>query len=449
VNEPLSNPLRRSLADGTPQGPHPEADLLTAFAEGSLTRRERESVLAHLSTCAHCREVLGVAADAAPQVEVQAAPQLVARPVRPPLRSWLPWVSTAAAVVVVGSAVLVHELPRRRGMEAEPPAATVYKNAAPAQADKKADSSSAEATSSAALTSNTAPPSAAAAGHLKDSPKKAEEKSMGALSAARTDRDARAVPPPPPPVVSSPLAVEAKKEKATEQITVQSQSVEVQVADANKAADLKLQSQMRDLPVTGRSVSGTTQNQRGGLGTSNAVQQTPSQQNARQNRNESADQYANARVSQAAPPTRSAETQQNVAAAPAPAFVAPAPAAMRKTAGVASEVVSMPRPHWRIDDNGRLQRSFGDARWQAVLATEASRFRVVSVIGAEVWAGGDNSRLYHSIDNGTSWTAVRLPVKDKSQHSITSIHFQTPQSGIISSEDGTTWTTGDGGKSWK
>ena len=41
--------------------PHPDADLLTAFAEQSLTAREQEPMLEHLARCGECREVVALA----------------------------------------------------------------------------------------------------------------------------------------------------------------------------------------------------------------------------------------------------------------------------------------------------------------------------------------------------------------------------------------------------
>jgi hypothetical protein len=41
--------------------PHPDADLLTAFAEHSLSARERDHVLEHLARCGDCREVVALA----------------------------------------------------------------------------------------------------------------------------------------------------------------------------------------------------------------------------------------------------------------------------------------------------------------------------------------------------------------------------------------------------
>jgi photosystem II stability/assembly factor-like uncharacterized protein len=98
---------------------------------------------------------------------------------------------------------------------------------------------------------------------------------------------------------------------------------------------------------------------------------------------------------------------------------------------------------------GRAERSFGDGAWQAVLPYEASRMRVVSVFNGEVWIGGENSRLYHSCDNGSTWKLVALPDKNGRAHSIAHVHFLTAQSGTVESEDGTVWTTSDGGATWR
>jgi hypothetical protein len=50
--------LRVRLADATPGDTHPDADLLSAFAEQSLPPGERRAVMAHLGACAECRHVL-------------------------------------------------------------------------------------------------------------------------------------------------------------------------------------------------------------------------------------------------------------------------------------------------------------------------------------------------------------------------------------------------------
>ncbi len=124
------------------------------------------------------------------------------------------------------------------------------------------------------------------------------------------------------------------------------------------------------------------------------------------------------------------------------AFVSVAPAGELSKASIV-------RPHWRINGLGQPERSFGDGAWQVILPGEQSRMRVVSVFENEIWIGGDNSRLYHSVDNGTNWNPVILPDKDGRKHSIAHIHFQTAQSGTVESDDGAAWTTSNGGSNWR
>ena len=113
-----SNSLRRELAALAPVGEHPDADVLTAFAEGSLLERERQSLLAHLASCAECREVLSLCAIEEHQpahefelVVAAAAAPMAATPPKPKrqTRPWLPWVAVAAGIVIVSGVALRYE----------------------------------------------------------------------------------------------------------------------------------------------------------------------------------------------------------------------------------------------------------------------------------------------------------------------------------------------------
>ena len=55
--------VRDRLQQGTPvtAESHPDANLLTAFAEHSLAGRERDHVLQHLAQCGDCRETVALA----------------------------------------------------------------------------------------------------------------------------------------------------------------------------------------------------------------------------------------------------------------------------------------------------------------------------------------------------------------------------------------------------
>lgn len=75
--------------------------------------------------------------------------------------------------------------------------------------------------------------------------------------------------------------------------------------------------------------------------------------------------------------------------------------------------------------------------------------RIVSVFGSNVWLGGESPRLYQSKDDGTTWHLVQLPNKGIGAHAITHIRFQSEQVGTAEADDGTQWSTVNGGQTWK
>jgi hypothetical protein len=87
----------RLAAQGTEAGAHPDADLLTAFAETRLRVSERKQVVAHLMACAQCREVVALvlgSASAAPAAKQSRLGWLDLR-----------WAAALAAACVVGLVV--------------------------------------------------------------------------------------------------------------------------------------------------------------------------------------------------------------------------------------------------------------------------------------------------------------------------------------------------------
>jgi hypothetical protein len=77
---------------------HPDADLLTAFAEKSLAAAERDHVVEHLARCGDCREVLSIALP--PQVEPQPFADTNVNWLRWPV---LRWATVAAGIVLIAS----------------------------------------------------------------------------------------------------------------------------------------------------------------------------------------------------------------------------------------------------------------------------------------------------------------------------------------------------------
>jgi len=385
VKQPESNPLQKELARSQGGGAHPDSDVLTAFAEDSLLARERERVLAHLATCVQCREVLSIAADSAPESANTAQP--LPRPIHPPISSWLPWVAAAACLLVVSSAVLIHEQKKPEIVarstdstrtvnraDAEVPTVSAQPPLPAASATKPGNAPSTLART------ETVPP------RKMNSPAAASGSSATAPSAPLQEQSARSIPP------------------------------HAEIANSNNhsaietnAASVESQSEV---------VSDATKQDR-----------------------VSSKQIARAKAAQSA----TVSVQAGAGALPNAAFVNRASAPMVRKAVNADAI----RPHWRINDLGHLERSFGDGVWQSVATHEASKLHVVSVSGSEVWAGGERLLLEHSADNGNTFESVKLPAKNGYDHVVAHIRFQNPGQVTVIADDGASWETSDSGRTWK
>lgn len=89
--------VRERLKVATPAANHPDADVLTAFAEHSLPELERDGVLEHLARCGDCRDIVALALPAMEPVE---------RAVQPSPSGWLTWPTLRWAFVAAGVVVI-------------------------------------------------------------------------------------------------------------------------------------------------------------------------------------------------------------------------------------------------------------------------------------------------------------------------------------------------------
>ena len=93
---------------------HPNADLLTAFAEQALSPTERDGVFGHLALCGGCRELVALALPAE-EVAAETAPGRPALIPAKAARSWravfavpsLRWAALAAGIAIGGALLLV------------------------------------------------------------------------------------------------------------------------------------------------------------------------------------------------------------------------------------------------------------------------------------------------------------------------------------------------------
>jgi hypothetical protein len=91
--------VRERLWAATPAVNHPDADVLTAFAERSLPGLERDVVLEHLARCGDCRDIVALALPATESVETEMKPSPSGWLTWPALR----WGFVAAGVVIIAS----------------------------------------------------------------------------------------------------------------------------------------------------------------------------------------------------------------------------------------------------------------------------------------------------------------------------------------------------------
>jgi hypothetical protein len=116
--------------------------------------------------------------------------------------------------------------------------------------------------------------------------------------------------------------------------------------------------------------------------------------------------------------------------------------------GRALTSVTHMHPGWRISPQGHLEQLTPDG-WVRALADQPGRFRVVSVLGSDVWAGGNGGMLFHSSDNGRQWNKLRLTTAGGAETAaIVSIRFDDSQHGEVVTDAGISYSTSDGGANW-
>jgi hypothetical protein len=121
--------------------------------------------------------------------------------------------------------------------------------------------------------------------------------------------------------------------------------------------------------------------------------------------------------------------------------------------GAAASAVAQPAALWSISDNGKVQRSEDKGKtWAEMHVDETVTFRVIQVIGNEVWAGGTGGALYHSSDGGATWRRANLRSDGNSSTgtivAIISLPRDLERITIVTAS-GELWTTEDGGQHWQ
>jgi hypothetical protein len=111
----------------------------------------------------------------------------------------------------------------------------------------------------------------------------------------------------------------------------------------------------------------------------------------------------------------------------------------------------VPGLQWTLSPAGAVQSSKdGGKTWQMVAVAANTNFRALSAVGRSIWVGGLGGILYHSVDAGRNWTPVIPTIPGQKLNSdITRIEFLDSRNGTLSTSSGEGWITRDGGNSWE
>lgn len=412
MSEGIPKSARDVLARQTATDAHPTPDLLNAYVEQALGEAEKVQVTAHLGSCRECREVVFLASAVFEEREpalVAAAPPpkmlqsavapsraeqpegcavLQPRPKQPNL--WWKWALPLTAVVILGATALVEH--DRIAEELSPPSTEI------ASVRQKAE---------------TAQPNRAPV-----APPKVDSQTQAGAASPRGEA-----------VQSKPRSDATKKDARAELALLDKQEAETRDRRSQAEVAFNRQNAPSNM-VAGKEV---------------AVQGGPSPAPPPSSPSQAAD------ATSAAPAVQGASGGNDLT------YISPdlKTQAMAKSltgdgAGTLSTlgIEHTPSPvktHWRITQDGHVERTIGPSTWERVMAAEPVTFRVVATVGNNVWAGGSDGALFHSSDGGHEWTRVALVGE---QGAINSIHFNTAQQGSLTSDSGATWTTSDGGHTW-
>jgi len=432
-----------------PEAPHPDPDVLTAFAEQALSAAEREGVLQHLARCGDCRELVALSIPAMESSGQPVAAEESNAPVPIAInapgeavghRSWfawpaLRWAALAAGIVVAGGILLIHPWKPNAVPEAKQQAAspvprpeetTVARQEAPvlnnALNEKLSEKkpAPAERAFSRDRESKLANPAARPA---------KETIARGQIETGTAGKDlvagggafgaTPARPAPAPPVPASSETVE---------VTAASGPVTTEEARSDLSA---IGRQVSDLKVNGRPMSDVTT-----ISKAKAAKTESNEPSALQ-QSESLDkkQVTTDRTAQ----------QQRAAAG-----MSAGGAYMRSNVdkGDFAQPAGLPA-QWAIRGN-ELQRSLdAGVAWKTVLHSDRPLL-CYAASGNDIWAGGSGGNLFHSANGGITWSQVYPSAQQQTlSDDVTHIDIYSPSQLVLSTSNHQSWSTADGGKTWE
>ena len=444
--------VRERLRVATVAVDHPDADMLTAFAERALPEAERATVLGHLARCGECREIVALAL---PPLEAAAMPVALSRTRRftwPALR----WGFAVAGVAVIASLAVVQL--QRRGQSSS--LMMAYKAAQPAANEAR---------------NQTLPaiPQSEAAGN-----KKLAAALVAGKSADTGKFPARDGGSPAASVVNSPQVAGGagfSRGVLSHGPRLANQANQFQQQNANAFAGANVAMPVPPLPTAKQQSSAQ-------LVANAPVPAAPQIQPSSAPVNTHAQNFDLKTEAIAEQPSNYGHGEEKVGRAKEPPDTVVHIEPEKVLAGpVRSDAManSLPNTRWGITSAGGLQRSLDQGNsWQDVnvkttpapaaanfeVMARSSRakakdsakadtiengamvFRAVAANGMEVWAGGSAGQLYHSTDSGNHWSKV-VPSAGGAvlTGDVVKLDFADAQHGRVSTSTSEDWITSDDG----
>jgi len=413
---------------------HPDADLLTAFAEQALSATERDGVLEHLAVCGDCRELIALAL---PDADVASAPiagetdtdkvrapgSRAAAPAPRKLSfAWpsLRWAALAAGVVVAASVLLMR--PGKLNQTTSPVSPQVATTAQPGPGSQIATSQNSQNASSPIPS----PPMNQSVFSAKTDARRPESELP--LSGKR-----KAVTPSPQ-VDPGMLLADNKQESAQADKLAAAPRAQAFAFDASASRAAN-----ETVEVSGAAAAETTPSAEGNLMARNEAPAIEKAKPAPQGTDLSGQQKAS--VAPTPAPSR-ARTATSAAKMAMPAMAFPASPALSR------------HVTWAITA-GVLQRSLDSGQsWQSALRPDHPLL-CYATHGADVWTGGQAGTLFHSADGGVTWVQMQPSIKGQQLSAdVTHIDIDVdvdvrgPAEVIVFTSNNETWSSTDGGKTW-
>ena len=444
----------RPLAEqSAPERSHPDADLLTAFAEQALSATERDGVLEHLALCGDCREAIALAlppadiviAPIATETEAVRATPIPAKSERNFLNAFawpsLRWAALAAGVAVAASVLLMHpgKLNQATLSSVNRPVATTTP---PASAPQIAPSS--------------VPALSIPSSSIASSP--TDQSAISVRTSARTNEARPNSEMRPFKKLNAGEAVIPSHQAERGMLLAENKNKPAQ-ADKRSAAP-SAGAVALDAPTSRRATETVEVS-----GAAAAVEVAHSADDTLMARNEApAIEKAKPALQEPALPEKEMKVngQQNTQAAVVSGLARPQARAMMSAAKLASPVSQSlaHRVTWVIT-GGVLQRSPDSGQsWQDALRADRPLLCYASH-DEDVWAGGQAGTLFHSADGGVTWVQVQPSIKAQQLSSdVTHIDVpgnvrgdvhrgvRGPAEIVLSTSTGEIWSSADGGKTW-